>query len=84
MIHKYELNHLGQSILKLAIDYKVLAVQAQAGKVCIWVEEDPCASTHFVYFESITTGSEVLEGCEYISTVQLDAGKFIVHIYREL
>lgn len=64
----------------------VLDVQNQQGIVCLWVETVPdlkaAGGKQTRCFRWVETGKPVPTGGEYLGTVQLDDGNYVVHIYE--
>lgn len=58
-IYKYELKITDGQNISLPIGAKILTVQTQGEKVCLWALVDPKASTEFRFFEIFGTGHAV-------------------------
>ncbi len=71
------------SVLTIPRGGKVVALQAQRGQPCLWVEVDPEATKELRGFRIYGTGREIPdEGVEYVGTYQDRA--FVWHVYEEL
>jgi len=89
-IFKYELEIKDKQTLELPLDHRILSVQNQNGKLCLWaaVESEDTFKTNRT-FRVFGTGNtdDDLEfyfggDMEYISTVQLQF--LVLHIFVEI
>lgn len=64
---------------------KVLSVQVQGGKPCLWAEVNENGFDETRYFEVRGTGHTLIgnEG-RFIGTIQLMEGALVFHIYEKL
>ena len=81
-IYKYELElDLGavQEIM-MHQNSKILCLQSQGGKVCIWAEVDPYQYEDPSQFVFVGTGWDIPAKAEYVGTMQHPP--FVFHLYR--
>jgi hypothetical protein len=83
VIYKYEIPKQGQFSLDLAVDTEILTVQVQNQSLCLWAllnQSSPKRRRDFVW---IRTGEEIEhKSMSYIATIQVDAGKKVVHLFE--
>jgi hypothetical protein len=67
---------------------KILTLQVQMGKSCIWAEVDTKAEPENRRFRWTGTGHEIPKGSailpDYVGTVQTDGGAYVFHLYELL
>jgi len=65
----------------------VLSVQVQGGAPCIWVLADPDAPKELRSFVTLGTGhvvgSDLLRGCDFVGTYQLEGSALVFHLWAE-
>ena len=86
-IYKYKLKLDNVQTIDMPINSKILCVQVQHGKPCVWVEIKAETSMYERRtFRVIGTGFAVIpnESLTYIGTVQTKDGDFIWHVYEVL
>lgn len=86
-IYEYEIMTYGIETITMPKDANIISVQAQNNQVRLWVETDTnCVESINVVFHMITTGSYIPDyvELEYLGTVVLDDGGFVVHIYKQI
>jgi hypothetical protein len=82
-IFKYELSP-GTCYIDLPVGAIVLSAKAQNDCVCVWASVDPHERTEVVRFMSVLTGLEFpAADLEFIDTVLLASGNFVVHVFKE-
>ena len=85
-IYKYTLEPIGGLTIQMPIGAKILTVQGQNDRICIWAEVNSDSPTEEVIFEVFGTGHDIRtdmwRGREYIGTVQLCDGTLVLHVYR--
>jgi len=85
-IYKYELEVMDNQNLRLPIGAKILTVQSQNGKPCLWALVDISAETEVRHIEIFGTGHPVLSDMgtsrEYISTFQMHGGQLVFHAFE--
>ena len=84
-IFKYTLKQFGRHELPVPLQATFLSVQFQGTAGVLWFavnDEDMVATGRM--FLGVVTGGEVPDGCEYLGTVQLQGGVFVVHIFEDL
>ena len=84
-IFKYTLERFGAHSLPVPLDATFLSVQFQGTAIVLWfsVNDEGMAATGRTFL-GVVTGGEVPDGCEYLGTVQLQGGAFVVHIFEDL
>lgn len=84
-IFKYTLEKFGSHSLPVPLDATFLSVQLQGAAIVLWfaVNDEDMAATGRTFL-GVVTGGEVPDGCEYLGTVQLPGGAFVVHIFEDL
>jgi len=84
-IWKYPLE-VSHNILKIPKGGKILSVQSQYGRPCLWVLVDPKAEKENVVIKTFGTGhplsNEETTDIEFIGTYQLNGGNFIGHVFQ--
>ena len=61
-----------------------MAVQAQRESVTLWALVDPSKDVEDRKIHTMVTGARVpSDGLEYLGTVQLAGGSFVVHVFEE-
>jgi len=84
-IYKYVLEVTGDQSIAMPDAAKVLAIQVQHGKPCVWAEVDSEQTvTAFRRFVTVGTGAptpEDFDKLHYVGTYQLDSGNFVGHVY---
>lgn len=85
-IYKYELQIEDTQTLALPKGAQVLTVQVQHGKVCLWAlvnPKQPVLEDHTI--EMRGTGHPIESGgLRYYSTVQLDGGRLVFHVFERV
>lgn len=85
-IYKYELQVTGNQNIMLPIGSKILTVQNQNEKACLWALVDPNNETEGRHIEIFGTGHPVLSdmGTDrvYISTFQMHGGQLVFHAFE--
>ena len=84
IIWNYELEFKYEQTHYLPLGYKILSVQQQRGKICVWVQIDPDRDTQEVTFFIRCTGDEIKnsKSIVYLNTVQMDDG-LVWHVFKE-
>jgi hypothetical protein len=79
-VWKYELSP--ETAVRMPQEAKVLTVQTQSGKPCLWAEVDPARPTVLRRFATYGTSHTMPdEPGRYIGTFQLETG-FVFHVYE--
>jgi hypothetical protein len=80
-IFKYTLEVAEEQVINLPFGFKILSIQVQAGKPCIWVLiDDAHDGTEEVYFYTIGTGhSADLMPNNFVGTYQY--GPLVFHVF---
>lgn len=83
-IWKFSLNADDRQCLYMPIGAKILDLQLQNGMPAIWAQVCAPAEQERRFFRLFTTGME-FDGnyLEYIGTVQIGNGSYVVHVYEE-
>lgn len=83
-IFKYILIIANRQKVPFPIGAKILSVQVQYEKLCIWAQVDEFADVEEIIFRIYGTGGEVpLIEQKYIGTVQMNDG-LVWHLFKEL
>lgn len=85
-IFKYALK-MGITELNMPLGSEVLTVQTQNNKPMLWalVDDDPMTRSCRARIGLFATGSALpvgIDGGDYIGTVQLDGGEFVLHAFH--
>lgn len=83
-IFKYEIDNNNLSV-EMHQNAKILTVQEQRGKICIWAEIDTSKDFELRHFVLMGTGHSfhnIPENIKYIGTVQLHNGDLVIHVYE--
>ena len=80
-IHKYFVANFAESIV-IPCNYIFRAAAIQKGKMCVWAEVDPNSQDCVRRIVIKSTGSEIKDGSNYISTVFDDM--YVWHLYEEV
>ncbi len=83
-IFKYPLRIDAQQELDLPVGARVLTVQLQDGKPCLWALVDEDAEVETITIEMIGTGHPVYDPGKYLGTVQMEQGKLVLHVFAAL
>lgn len=81
-IYKYSLLHTGGNSVDMPQGAKILAVQSQQGVPTIWALVDVGQPTEKRTFLVVGTGHTIDGLGEYVGTVQLNEGRFVVHVFE--
>jgi hypothetical protein len=72
--------------LRMPLEAKILHVDEQHGKICLWAEVDDDLPEEERIFEIFGTGHKMIEQMgisrEYIGTAKMQGGSFIFHVYE--
>jgi len=83
VIWKYELE-VGSQRIEMPVGARLLDIQCQRGKPCLWVLCDPSATMCRRRFEMYGTGHDTRrEVGEYVGTFQMDCGYVVFHVFDE-
>jgi hypothetical protein len=88
-IYKYSLEVEDIQRILLPIDAKILTVQVQNEKPCLWALVDPENNTEARIIEIFGTGNLVSDYADisiehiYIATFQLYEGKLVFHVFEQ-
>lgn len=83
-IYKYPLEIKDEQVVLLPTGAKILTVQAQMDKPCIWAMVNPTSPNDQAFTIRIHgTGHAISDSdeLEYINTVQLYGGKLVFHVF---
>ena len=83
-IWKYELDITDSQTLEMPINADILTVQIQRETAQLWALVNPELSKENRYIQIYGTGHNVTEDLDlkYISTIQLQSGDLIFHIFE--
>lgn len=85
-IWKYELG-TNRTTLEMPVGAQVLDAQLQHGGVVLWALVSPDAPKEGREFYVYMTGETIVDAAEYlkyISTVQIQGGDFIAHVFERV
>jgi len=81
-IWKFPLETTDEQVIELPVGAKILTVQLQGGKPCLWALVNPDQTMQQVKIETFETGHNIPSGNRtYIATYQLMAGSLILHAF---
>lgn len=86
-IYKYPLEIVDEQVVLLPTGAKILTVQAQMDKPCIWAMINPTAPDNMaVTIRMIGTGQPIQDDycLEYIGTFQIYGGRLVFHAFEKL
>lgn len=83
-IYKYPIEITDSQVIKLPKEYRVLTVQIQNNNPFLWALVDTDNDLEDAEILIIGTGHGIqnIETMEYISTIQVNNGKLIFHVFR--
>ena len=85
-IWKFELETTDNQTIEMPIGSKILTVQTQNGKVCLWALVDPTVIKVKVFIDIFGTGHEIHYGeniiRNYLGTYQLQNGDLVFHVFE--
>lgn len=83
-IYKYTLTSYHMVDFELPERATFLSVQVQKGSIVLYFVVDESESgKESRRFRGIVTGGLIPDGLEYLGTVQLDGGDFVLHIFED-
>ena len=85
-IWKYEVPVTDGSDIDMPAGAKVLTVQVQHQRLCLWVIVNPASPVETRRFKVIGTGhehDECLTALTYIGTAQMAGGALVWHVFEE-
>lgn len=83
-IFKYTLPAGGWGTLSLPPGSRLLSAREQFGAVVLYAEVDPAAAaSHNLRVHVVLTGDVAPEGAEFIDTIMMAGGEYVVHVYVE-
>jgi hypothetical protein len=85
-VWKFPLEVTDYQEIKMPVGAKILCIQAQSEKPCLWALVDPYANTYSVTIVMCATGHEIhgRHNLDYLGTFQLYAGSLVFHAFQEL
>lgn len=84
-IYKYQLSITETQNLELPIGAEILTAQNQHETACIWVFINKLQTTKETRTIKIFGTGQIIksENLKYISTIQLDGGAYVFHIFEQ-
>jgi hypothetical protein len=82
-IYKWRGPVIGEFILKLPTDFRVVHFAEQRGANCLWIMIDVESPRHDVGFKIYGTGDVIDDGYEYVSTCVTDNHMFVWHLFQK-
>lgn len=86
-IYKYPIEIQSEQIVLLPTGAKILTVQSQGEKACLWAIVNPTMPNDMaITLRIIGTGHTITDSdkLEYIGTIQLCGGALVFHVFRVL
>ena len=83
-IHKQVLDVIGEQVIFLPIDAKILCLKNQRESVCMWYECDTDYPIERVVIRCYGTGQEIEGNLEYLGTVLTLNGNGVWHYFKLL
>lgn len=80
MIHKWILEQKSAQVVVMPSVHKILTVQDQRGKICMWADVDKESRLAEFLFYIVGTGQAPNNTSCYVGTVQQD--DYVWHIYK--
>ena len=85
VIYKYPLQVNDAVFVLIPKGAELLCVQTQFNRPCLWALVDPDAESEEVRFRICGTGHPVKEeNLQYIDTFQIEDGRLVFHVFKEL
>lgn len=85
-IWKFKLETKDNNIIQMPKGAKILTVEAQYEKPCMWALVDPNQETETRHFEVFGTGHAIRYDArnirKYIGTYQLNGGSLVFHVFE--
>jgi hypothetical protein len=84
-VFKYPVDIEDEVSVLMPKDAKILTVQVQNDKPCIWAAVDPTETySEFRKFRIAGTGHSIEDGADdnYIGTIQMYGGKLVLHVFE--
>ncbi|HEX8887097.1 MAG TPA: hypothetical protein VF797_21630 [Noviherbaspirillum sp.] len=83
-IHKYTLPMGGWCAIQLPACSRLLSAEEQHGAVALYAEVDRTkAADGQLRMHMIMTGDLAPEGAEFLNTIMMAGGTYVVHVYAE-
>ena len=84
-IYKYPLQIIDEQWVNIPKGAEILTVQIQNGIPCLWAKVDAQEDNERRLIEIIGTGNPISNSDrKYISTIQLEKGKLVFHVFEYL
>lgn len=85
-IHKFPLMLADEQTIRAPRGARPLAVQFQAGRLCLWVHVQPKNEPRDYRIRIYGTGHPLDESAlwRYIGTAQQEGGRFVWHVFGEM
>ena len=80
-IWKFPLEVTDDECLEMPFGARVLTIQTQNGKPCLWALVEPGSSPILRKFRIVGTGHEFDGKGEYVGTFQLMGGALVFHVF---
>jgi hypothetical protein len=85
-VYKYPLELCARQTIHMPKGARILSVQVQRERICMWALIDPYAANEEREFYVVGTGqllSEMPPPLEFLATVQMDRGALVWHVFAE-
>ena len=83
VVYKYKLETIGNQLIEMPIESKILTVQKQYGVIVMWCMVDTRKEIKERIIRIIGTGFDPTGYGEYINTVQLGEGNLVLHVFDD-
>jgi 6-phosphogluconolactonase/glucosamine-6-phosphate isomerase/deaminase len=86
-IYKYPLKIQDKQTISMPIGAQILSVQVQDEVVCLWALVEPRLPKREIEFQMLGTGHDaghINSNFKHISTVQVDGGNLVFHVFQYL
>lgn len=81
---QYKLAAVAEQTIEMPVDAIILSVQCHQGRVTMWASATPGMKTIERTFYQVGATAKLPAKCgQYIGTVQVDDGIFVIHIFEE-
>lgn len=85
-IYKYPIMLQPYQVITMPLNHKILLVQVQHGRICLWALVDPESIDSPVGIRIYATGFDDIDEpgeLNYIGSVQMENGNFVWHVFEE-
>lgn len=84
-VYKYEIATApGSQVISLPKGHKILSVKVQGNGIVLYALVNPPNQTENIIIDIVMTGSEYWSEGEYLGTVMLEGGQFVLHLFKRV